>query len=79
MQGSAPKAQHRSRLGSASYPFVGEYGADAGHDGEYGAKQALEDDGVVDVGGGGRARDGDAVRPDCDVVPNLNSFGGFGR
>jgi hypothetical protein len=48
--------------------FVGDHGADTGHDGEGGEEQALEDDGVVDVGGCGRARDGDAVRSDRDVV-----------
>ena len=58
------KATAQDAIGFGIVAFVREHGRDAGHDGESGEEQALEDEGIVDVGRRRRARDGDAVAGD---------------
>ena len=48
--------------------LVGEHGLDTGHDGESGEEQALENEGVVDIGRGGPARDRHTPIRDRDVL-----------
>src|SRR4051794_6922540 len=57
-----------SPIGLGVIAFVGEDGADAGRDREGGQEQPLEDEGVVDVGGGGKTSDRDAGPVDRDMV-----------
>jgi hypothetical protein len=61
-------------------PFVREHGADAGHNGEGGQEQALEDEGVVDVGGCRNAGDGVPfpVTATWYLVPRLPRSVGLG-
>ena len=61
-------------------PFVGEHGADPGHNREGGQEQALEDERIVNIGGGGHARNRHAASIYCDVVfgPPLGTVGRIG-
>src|SRR3954452_297864 len=61
-------------------PFVGEHGADPGHNREGSQEQALEDERIVNIGGGGHARNRHAVSIYCDVVfgPPLGTVGRIG-
>ena len=64
--GAAPAAQVTVALGVVS--FVGKGGPDPGLDDERGPEQALEQQGLVDVGSGGSTGHRQATSVDRDVV-----------
>ena len=62
-----------SPIGLGVIAFVGEDGANAGRDREGGQEQPFEDEGVADVGGGGKTSDRDAGPVDRDSTPPCRS------
>jgi hypothetical protein len=67
-------------MGLGVVPLVREHRADAGHDGEGGQEQPLEQEGVVDVGGRRRTGDGHPIARGGEVVlgPALAPVGRVG-
>ena len=73
--GAKPAAEVAMMLGIIA--FVGEHGADAGHDRKGGQEQALEDEGVVDVGRGHDAGHRHAIPVHRDMVLGALNRPGF--
>jgi len=74
------KAAAQGAIGLGIVAPTGEQHCDPGHNGEGGKEQALEQDGVVDIGRGGYARDRHTLAGDCDLAfcAPLAAAGGVG-